>query len=171
MRKNAVTLLVVIFGMMMITSCDYVDPVEYNDALVEIQKNAYTVDEEMSSKFNEQFWSDDSELLGKFDSKEYKDFADKYKKEYEKLFAEAKAVKDFEKDNKLKKDLIKLLECLLDGVDSYYTKMMTLIADENCTNDEIKEVEDKYIDNFNKLEEEFLESQKTFATNQNFILE
>ena len=154
----------------LIASCNFqIDPVTYNDALIDIQREAYEVRDEFDAKFGDPYWeNEDSELYGAYDSDEYKELTEEYKQKFIDLIAKIDAVEDRKLDNEMKTTLKQLLQFSHDAIDNYYTAI--LLDYFQADGEKMGEIEDVYNEGFAEKEDTFLDAQKTFAADNNMNL-
>lgn len=147
-----------------------IDPRTYNDSLVEMQKRAYDIDEQLDKDFEERFWSETNEEdFVKANSEEYKQFAEEYTQRYNQLIEEIKEIEDMpEEHNQMKITLIDMIEYMRDGIDNYYTK---LIIDIRNGGTQISMLNQQYNEGFREHYDKFATAQDEFAEHYELQLE
>lgn len=142
----------------MLTSCGGVNPIEYNDKLVDIQDSIMTEFQSISAN------------VGTVDKAALQEQTDAFIKNVDTKIAE---IKGLEKPA----DGEELATTLLDAFEMYKKVAVKINEGANLAEDDVDGY-NKYIDEFNKMvdegdaiENKFLEAQKVFAKANNMILQ
>lgn len=157
MKKNVVFSLIAMFALTLVfSSCETIDPVEYNDDLMVF----YSELDDQIAIFEGALW--DSEYTLSDLEEEYQKTRDIYDEHYDDL----KALKSMKEDAGFYQSVVNFYDGIDDALANEYKEIMDMFsADEwlDEYNDKIYELDDEVLDKLIALEEEVVNAQEKFA--------